>query len=74
MSMESAHLRQRLERIRVQLASEAGHENEPRVGACFDQAVRDLLPSARITDFLPTLVERRARACIASADQASAAL
>jgi hypothetical protein len=70
MSMESEHLRLRLERIRAQLASEAG-EDESRVGACFEQAVRDLLPSARITDFLPTLVERRARACMASGEKAS---
>jgi hypothetical protein len=72
--MESTHVRLRLERIRAQLVSEVGIEQEPRVDACFEQAVRDLLPSARITDFLPTLVERRARACIASEDRASAVL
>jgi hypothetical protein len=66
MSTESPQLRQRLERVRAQLAGELGHEYEPRVGSCFEQAVRDLLPSARITDFLPTLVERQTRACIAS--------
>jgi hypothetical protein len=74
MSMESAYLRQRLERVRAQLVSEVGDEHEPHVGACFEQAVRDLLPSARITDFLPALVERRARACMASADRRSRAL
>jgi hypothetical protein len=67
--MESAHLRLRLERIRAQLATEVADEHESRVSACFEQALRDLLPSARITDFLPALVERRARACIASTDR-----
>ena len=69
MSTESAHVRLRLERVRAQLASEVAGEQEPHVDACFEQAVRDLVPSARITDFLPALVERRARACIASAGQ-----
>ena len=67
MSADSAHLHQRLERVRAQLAGELDNGHESRIGACFEQAVRDLLPSARITDFLPTLVERQARACVASA-------
>jgi len=69
MSTESAHVRLRLERVRAQLVTEVAGAQESRVAACFEQAVRDLVPSARITDFLPALVERRARACIASAGE-----
>ena len=70
MHAESAHLEHRLDRVRRQLATELDATDPERISTCFERARRELLANARITDFLPTLVEREARACIASAARA----
>ena len=60
-------VRAKLGKVEKQLTDEFGDADRASISRCFDQAVAALVPGARITDFLPVLTYRHARACISAA-------
>jgi len=57
----------KLRTVEKQLIDDFADADRASVSRCFDQAVAALVPGARITDFLPVLAYRQARACITAA-------
>lgn len=67
METPDTELRAKLVAVEKQLTEELGDADRASIARCFERAVAELLPGARITDFLPVLAYRRARACVAAA-------
>jgi hypothetical protein len=60
-------LKAKLKRVEEQLTDDFGDADRKLICPCFDKAVAELVPGARITDFLPVLTYRHARACVTAA-------
>ena len=67
MERHNAQLQAKLEAVEAQLAEDLADADRTSISHCFEQAVAELLPGARITDFLPVLTYRHARACVTAA-------
>jgi len=60
-------LHAKLKTVEKQLADDFGDVDRALISRCLDRAVAELVPGARITDFLPLLTYRHARACVSAA-------
>lgn len=67
MDDHGTELHAKLKRVEKQLADDFGDADRASISRCFERAVAELVPGARITDFLPVLTYRHARACVIAA-------
>jgi hypothetical protein len=66
MITEDVQMNARLKAVEERLAREFAGDGYANVSGCFERIAAELVAQARITDYLPVLVDRYTRACISA--------